>query len=243
MSAPRAALSSEQLLERLGARDRSVQRHACDALAARLRGEPELRERVIERLRSDTPGERFAAAFVLFHADRPGLRLLPVLLEALELEDGDMRWQATHMLAMLGRLHGEVLPVALHEVASAESPLRRRMALYVLRELAPERAETARTCLQALEDPDADVRHAALTCFGKLGDPDRAALSRVLEILREGADPRARRIAAVVLPRMVEAHPDSRAEVRALIEGLRASDDASLARAADVAAARLADVG
>ncbi len=243
MSAPQTALSSEQLLERLGARDRLVQRRACDALAARLGSEPELRERVLERLRSESPGERFAAAFVLFRADRPSLRLLPVLLQALELEDGDMRWQATHMLAMLGRLHGEVLPVALHEVASAESPLRRRMALYVLRELAPEQAETARACLRALEDPDPDVRRAALTCFGKLGDPDRDALSRVLEILRDGADPRARRIAAVVLPRMVEAHPDSRAEVRALIEGLRASDDASLARAAEAAAARLADVG
>ncbi len=234
-----APVESAELLERLGSADRTAQRLACDELAARLHDDPGLRGALLGRLRDGTPLARFASAFVLFNAERPSMRLLPALLDALEIPDGDVRWQATHMLATLGRLEGEVLPVLLHEVHDAELPTRRRMALYALRELAPERLETCAAFLRALDDADAGVRLAALTCFAKLGDPQRAALDRVAEIARSHADPRMSRIAVIVLPDLVAHHPDVRDEVTTLLESLRSSTDASLARAAEASVARL----
>jgi len=234
-----APVEKAELLERLGSADRAAQRLACDELAARLSDDPGLRDALLGRLRNGTPLARFAAAFVLFNAVRPSMRLLPALLDALEIPDGDVRWQATHMLATLGRLEAEVLPVLLHEVHRAELSTRRRMALYALRELAPERLETGTVFMRALDDSDPGVRRAALTCFAKLSDPQRAALDRVVEIARGHADPRMSRIAVLVLPDLVAHHPDVRADVTALVDSLRSSADASLARAAEAAFARL----
>jgi HEAT repeat protein len=232
---------SDSLLSQLASRDRAEQRRACDEAISRAAKEPPLRDALRELLSSGPPGARFAAAFVLFHAERPSLRLLPALLAALELADGDARWQATQMLAALGRLHGEVLPVLLAEARSADSPLRRRMALYALRELAPEREETAGVLLAALDDRDGHVRRAALSCFAKLGDPPRALAERALALAR-GADPdpRMARIATVVLPDLLRFHPELRREAESLFESLERAADPSLARAALAARGRLA---
>ena len=203
----------------------------------------ELRDRVLETLQSESPDARFAAAFVLFHAERPSLRLLSPLLASLELADGDARWQAAHLLALLGRLHAEVLPVLVHEVVEGPSSLRRRMALYAARELAPERPETLTACLRALEDADGDVRRAALTCFAKLRCVDHAALERVLEIARADDDARMRRIAAVVLGELALGAPEDRPAIEAALRELGQAEDASLVRAAAAARRRLESAG
>jgi HEAT repeat protein len=231
---------SSALLARLGSNDRAEQRRACDEAAERVRAEPGLRDQLRELLADPRPLARFAAAFVLFHAERPTLRLLPALLESLELADGDVRWQAAQMLAALGRLHGEVLPVLLADARAARATTRRRMALYALRELAPEREETAAVFLGALEDSDGDVRRAALSCFAKLSDPPRALAERALR-LAGGADPdpRMARIAAVILPDLVRFHPELAEETARLLDSLERASDPSLARAALAARQRL----
>ncbi|MEE9281101.1 MAG: HEAT repeat domain-containing protein [Myxococcota bacterium] len=234
-----ATIPDAALLDRLGSADRGEQRLACDRLAERLADSPELRDALLTRLRDGSRLERFAAAFVLFATERPTLRLLPALLDALEIADGDIRWQATHMLTTLGRMQAEVLPVVLHEARSAQNPVRRRMALYALRELAPERPETAQTCQAALDDPTDEVRRAALTCFGKLSGAARPALDRVLAIARGDPDPRMRGLAAVALSHLVTLHPEARPAVSEAIRELSRSADPGLARAAGVAAARL----
>ena len=230
-----------ELVARLGSADRAEQRRACDEAGARVRSEPALRDALRETLADPRPAARFAAAFVLFHAERPGLRLLAPLLESLELADGDARWQAAQMLAALGRLHGEVLPVLLAEARGAQSAVRRRMALYALRELAPERSETAEVFLAALEDEDGAVRRAALSCFAKLSDPPRALAEAALELARgRDPDPRMARIAAVVLPDLVRFHEELVASATALLDSLEGAADPSLARAALAARLRLA---
>ncbi len=238
-----ADLSDAILVEQLGATDRSTQRLACTALAKRLAKHPELKEALRSTVREGTPVARFAAAFVLFGAERPTLRLLPALLDALELEDGDIRWQATHMLATLGRMQGEVFPVIMHEARNAPSPLRRRMALYTLRELAPEMEETAAACVDALDDPVAEVRRAALTCFGKLSGAGRDALDRVLRIATDNADPRMQGLAAVALPNLVSAHPEAGPAVREALSELSRSDQPSVVRAGAQARGRLEENG
>lgn len=230
------------LLERLGAQTRATQREACDEAVKRLRDEPALRESVRNLLHGENAIARFSAAWVLFHSERPTLRLLPALLDALELRDGDLRWQAAQMLTALGRLQSEVLPVLLHEAGAAESAPRRRMAIFVLRELAPEREETGAVYLRALSDPDGDVRRAALSCFAKLTDPARALAVRALELARGGdPDPRMARIATVVLPSLAAFHPDLRDEIVAALDALERASDPSLVRGAQAARLRLAD--
>jgi HEAT repeat protein len=230
------------LLERLGSQTRATQREACDEAVKRLREEPGLREHVRNLLHGPNAIARFSAAWVLFHVERPTLRLLPALLDALELRDGDLRWQAAQMLTTLGRLQPEVLPVVLHEATAAGSAARRRMAIFVLRELAPEREETAAAYLRALDDGDGDVRRAALSCFAKLTDPPRALAVRALELARGvDPDPRMARIATVVLPSLASFHPDLRDEISAALDALEHAADPSLVRGAQAARLRLAD--
>ncbi len=231
----------DELFQRMGSPSRAIQRAACDEALVRLRSEPPLRDSLRLLLRDENALARFAAAWVLFQGERPTLRLLPALLDALELADGDLRWQAAQMLAALGRLQSEVLPVLLHEADAASSAARRRMAIFVLRELAPERTETGAVFLRALDDPDADVRRAALSCFAKLTDPDKALAVRALGLARGAdSDPRMARIATVVLPELARFHPDLCQEIRAALTALESSSDPSLVRGAKVARQRLA---
>ncbi len=230
------------LLERMASTNRATQRGACDEARERLRKEPDLRDSLRALLLAENRIARFSAVWVLFHSERPTLRLLPALLDALELVDGDLRWQAAQMLTTLGRLTPEVLPVVLQQANAAESAVRRRMAMFVLRELAPERAETGAVYLRALEDPDADVRRAALSCFAKLSDPEPELARRALELAR-GADPdpRMARIATVVLPDLARYHPELRAEIDVALGELASSPDPSLVRGAQAARQRLGD--
>jgi HEAT repeat protein len=234
--------ASADLLERIGSTDRAAQRRACDEAVERLKTEPALRDSLRDSLRAPSALARFGAAWVLFQSERPTLRLLPALLDSLELADGDLRWQAAHMLTALGRLQPEVTSVLWHEAGSAEAAARRRMAVFTLRELAPERSETAEVFLRALRDPDGDVRRAALASFAKLGEPPRELAVRALALAR-GADPdpRMARIAPVVLPGLARHHPDLAPEIASALAELEHAPDPSLARAAQAARTRLAD--
>ncbi len=228
-----------RLLENLASNNREVQRSACDEALKELGRKPEFREALHRLLSKAELRTRFAAAFVLFQEGRPSLRLLPTLLDSLDLDDGDLRWMAAHMLAALGRMQGEVYPVLLHECRRPDAPQRRRMALYVLRELASEREETKQAFLAALGDPDAAVRRAALSSLAKLSDPDRACVERALEIARSDRDPRMQRIAAVVLPDLVLHLPEAHDAVAGVLRELASSHDPSLVRAAHAATHRL----
>jgi HEAT repeat protein len=236
---PEAEAPLAELFERLGSPDRPTQRNACDQALARLERDPALLERLQDLLRDENPRARFSAAYVLFHARAPSLRILPALLDALDLEDGDVRWAATHMLTVLGRLQPEVLPVLLHEALHADSSQRRRMGIYALRELAPERPEALRAALSGLDAEDPELRRAALSSLAKLREPTRDALDRVLEVLTGDADLRMRRIAAVVLADLLRCHPDAGAEGRAALEAAAGASDPALARSAAASLARL----
>lgn len=230
------------LLERLGSSDRHRQRRACDEACARVAEEPDLRRALRALLREGDPRARFAAAWVLFRTEPPGLRVLPALLESLELDDGDLRWSAVHMLTALGRTQPEVLPVLLEEARQPQrDATRRRMLLYALRELGSDQPGTHAVLLDALDDPDAEVRRAALSSFAKLLEPPRACLERALEVAAADSDPKLRRIAATVLPALAAQHPDLRERVGGRLAELCSAPDPLLVRAAEAAARRLAE--
>lgn len=232
---------SDELLARLGSEEGAIQRPACTEALERVRRESDLRRAIRELLRSGTPRARFAAAWVLFRSEPPGLRVLPALLDSLELSDGDLRWSAAHMLTALGRTQPEVLAVLLEEAADrGRAPQRRRMLLYALRELGSDRPETGAVLLAALDDPVAEVRRAALSSFVKLDEPPRACLERALEIARADGDVKLRRIAATVLPALAAHHADLRDAASQQLGELQAETDPLLARAARSAADRMA---
>lgn len=228
-----------EFLRNLGAKERKLRRLACDDAIAALRERPELRDPLHRVLANGTPEARFSAVWILFRSGNSSLRLLPALLDSLELPDGDLRWSAVHMLATLGRIHPEVLHLLLHEAREARQPTRRRMSLFALRELAPEQDATHAVLLSALDDSDSAVQRAALSCFAKLCETPRTTADRILQILESHPDPRMRRIAAAVTPEVVAAHPELLEDARRLLGALRASSDPALARAARAALPRL----
>lgn len=223
----------------LGGEDRTARRAACDAIVGRLGDEPELELSVRKLLADPDSQTRFSAAWILFRARGPSLRLLPVLVEALDLDDGDLRWSAAHMLAALASITPEALQVTLHQTRQAPSDRVRRMALYAVRELLPGHPEAASGVRSALDDPAPEVRRAALTCLARLPEPEPADLERALRLLSDDRDPRMRRIAAVVVPDLVGLEPERLAPARAGLEAARDAPDPSLARAALAALSRL----
>lgn len=235
---PEGSVRAAELLEALGSSDRAVQRRASDEAIERMREDRGFRDALVKLMRDGSPLERFASAYVLFH-DGPSLRPVPALLESMDLDDGDLRWTATHLLVTLGRSQPEVIALLLHEIAAGPSARRRRMAIYATRELAPEIEETGAALLAALDDPASEVRLAALSSVAKLAAPDKAIRERVLGLLKGDPDPRMRRIAAVVAPDLYRDDSEGCREIRHLLQELTRSSDDELGTAARLALRRL----
>jgi HEAT repeat protein len=159
-------------------------------------------------LRGPSPRARLFAALALAGLGPPPLKLLPALVDALALTDGDLRFAAARLLVDLGRLEPEVLGLLCALVAGGERPEVRRMAVFALRELAPDREETARALVAASRAPDAALRRAALASFAALRDPGGAVFARLCEALAADADPSARALAASALGELASAHPE-----------------------------------
>jgi len=122
------------------------------------------------RLALAAPGvdERWGAAYALGRLDVLEPALVPVFLEALAHHDADRRWAAAALLVGCGARDSSTTVPALLTAARGESAELRRMALYVLRDLAPADARVASTFLHALDDVNATVRLAALSALTRL---------------------------------------------------------------------------
>jgi len=190
------------------------------------------------QLREGSALAKFAAAYVLFRARRPTLRLLPALLESLELPDGDRRFETAQMLVQLARLEPTVRTVLLHDAAQAEAAQRRRMAIFALRELAPEDPATEQACIAALSDVDPSVARAGLASLAKLHDPTRDTFERVLDVLRAHPDLQLRQLATAVAAQLLRHHLDAETILREALEQATHGPE-SLARAAKLSLARL----
>jgi hypothetical protein len=241
---PSAVLLVDALLPRLSDADASVASAASDALAAIGSGDPEVAPRLEAILRSGGDEARWWAAFTLARLGPPKVKLLPVLLDGLEHPDGGRRWSAAKLLVELGRLEGEVLPVLLHFASGEERPAARRMAIFALRELAPDRPETTRALLLASESGEAEVRRAALSALAAVWEDTRAACARLRQVLEADRDPGSRGLAAAALGALARRGAPGSDEARGLLEE-RAERDASEAvrRAARAALAAARGAG
>jgi len=196
---PSAVLLVDALCEVLADPEKRVARAGSDALAAIGARDAAVAERLGAVLRQPGRDRRWWAAFTLARLGPPPIKLLPVLIDALEHDAGDIRWSAAKLLVELGRLEPEVLPVLLHFVASPERPAVRRMAIFCLRELAPDREETGRALLAASRDRDREIRRSALAALAALLEPGPPVWQRLREAAEGDADPATRHIASTAI--------------------------------------------
>ena len=145
------------------------------------------------------------------------------LVDALGAPEGPVRWAAARRLVDMGRLHGEVLPVLLDRARRDPRPTARRTAVHALRELAPDRPDTARALVAATRDADVSTRRAGLVALARVLDPPAEVIERLVEVLNDDADGASRRIATTALGE------------------LGAAEDAELPEAASAALQRAAE--
>lgn len=218
------------LADALGAADKASQRRAADefvSLAARgIAVEAALHAALV----SGCARQRWGAAFTLARLGSLPRGAIPVLLEALGMPDGDVRWAAADILIRQGMAAG----AALAALARDGAPAQRKMALYCLRELGAWTAATDALARGALADADAGVRLAAMASLARQA-LDRAAASAAVSLLLRDPVPGVRRAAAVTLGRLGVDLP----AVRAALETAAAGNDPWLARAAAGALGRL----
>ncbi len=200
---PSAVLFLDALVGALADDAARVRRAAGDTLAALGQRHAEVDPLLREALRGDDPLARFEAARILAELAPPAPRLIPALVEALDSPSQETAWEAARLLAATGRLHAEVLPIVTGLVHAGETPSVRRMALFCLRDLAPERPETHEALLAASRSEDPSLRRAAITTLPSLasgapgGNGARAAIAaRLEEAAARDPDPAVRALAA-----------------------------------------------
>jgi HEAT repeat protein len=231
---------ADALGEALGDTERSVRRAASDALVA-IGGLAGGVDGVLRRaLRGDDPNARWAAAFARARLAPPDPSLLPPIVEALACADGDVRWAAARLLVDIARLHPEVGEVALGLSRAGEAPVVRRMALFCLRELAPDDPRTAQALLSASHDTEETLRRAALSAMAGLLEPPPELLQRLVDALRGDSDSACASLAAVALGEIEARTPGALGSGElAALRSAADHADAGVRRAAARARARL----
>jgi HEAT repeat protein len=209
----------------LGHETKVVQRRAAEALAALQQRGVDVEEMLLATLESPLPSQRWGAAFALSLFRTPPAEALPVLLQSLGDDDGDVRWAAANILV---RMHAQPpLVDALCVLLGAGSAAQRKMAAYCLRDLGVSSAAVDRALHAALDDQNTAVRIAAMASLTRLAR-DRAAVAQRLIGMLDDADAGVRRAAAAALGSLGE----RAASVLSALRALAASPDASLQRAA-----------
>ncbi len=216
----------EALAECLGDARKLMQRRAAETFAALAARGVDVHAALHCLLQSHTARQRWGAAFALSLLGTTPPVALPVLLEALGCDDGDVRWAAGKILV---RMRGHAgLAAALRGLLTTGTPAQRKMAAYCLRDLEARSPEIEQAVRAAVHDADTGVRLAAMSCLVRLAMDRPAAADCVLRLLGD-ADASVRRVAAVVLGLLGERS----AAVVAALQAARASTDLSLRRAAE----------
>ena len=213
------------LLAQLGDQQKAVQRAAAEGLRDGAQAGLPVREALLAMLGAPSLRQRWGASYALGLLGDPPPACLPVLIDVLGADDGDLRWAAS---ALLLRMPAAEVAAALSRLAREGTALQRKMALYGLRDLGPPVAEAT----SALSDPDAGVRLAAMAALARNPENPEEAAERLAPLLRD-PEVGVRRAAAAALGRVGIATP---AAVDALSVAA-AGPDAPLRRAAERALA------
>jgi HEAT repeat protein len=210
--------------EALAAPGKAEQRGAAETLAALARAGNA--GALLDQALADTvPRRRWAATYARALLGPLPPACLPILLEALGDDDGDLRWASAAILRAQVEL--SELPVALRGLLGSRNPLQRKMALYCLRDLAVPDASMEPALTAALDDAETGVRLAAMSALAALAT-DRGAAAAALVRRLDDPDAGVRRAAAAAVGRLRVGD----VATRAALERASAADDPALARAA-----------
>jgi len=117
----------------LGHERKAVQRPAAEAFATLAARDQTARAALDGALASGTLRQRWGAAFALSLGSDPPPAIVPVLLDTLGADDGDLRWAAAAIL--LGLRDRDPVAAGLRGLLDAGNAAQRKMALYCLRDL------------------------------------------------------------------------------------------------------------
>ncbi len=215
----------QALAECLGSARKVVQRRAAEAFAALNDSGVPVQTTLVATLQSSSVRQRWGAAYALSLLGAPPAEAVPVLLETLGSDDGDMRWAAADILV---RMHGARGPLdQLQALLRADNPLQRKMAAYCLRDLGTCSPAIEHALLETLDDADTGVQLAAMSSLARL-TRDRQTVAQRLVAFLESDNARLRRAAAATLGVLGERSEPVLAALRAAAD----DPDASLQRAA-----------
>ena len=185
---PAAVVWIDALAEALADPTGAVRRAASDSLAS-IGRDHDVAPALKRALHGDDPHARWGAAQTLARLAPPEPALIPAAVEALASQLGSVRWSAARLLVELGRLHGDVLPLLVGLARSADSSELRRMAMFCLRELAPDDAQACEALLASTDARDPALRRAAFTALAGLVDPPPAVLDTLARAAQADPDP------------------------------------------------------
>jgi HEAT repeat protein len=220
------------VVECLGVGTKTLQRRAADVLR---RTSEAARPAVLGALRAAVTApeasRRWGATYALGQLDILEPALVPTLLEALGDRDGDRRWAAAALMVGCGTRHPTEVVPALRNALRAPVPELRKMALYVLRDLAIDVPGLTAEMLAATRDDDIAVRLAALAALTRLAAPPSGACDEALRLARDDPNPGVRRAAVSALGKLGRGVPAAEVVIRAALD----SADPALRRAAEAA--------
>lgn len=224
----------------LSAESKAVRRHAAEAAAIAAPHSPVIAPTLRALLASASSRARFGAAYALglIGGDAFDLRVADALYEALGDSDGDVRWAAHDLIMRLGGMYPAEVRTGLLALAHRGAPDARKMALYCLRDLAPDGEEVLAAATLASAADDTHVRLASLAILARLPAYRPQASAIAAQILESDPNPGVRRAAAAALGLISHASPRV---LEALERAANRELDSGLSRAARAALKRLTD--
>jgi HEAT repeat protein len=216
----------------------AVQRRAADVLSwVEADARPVVAARLRAAIGSDDPRLRWGATYALGRLGIVEPAMIAPLLEALGQRDGDQRWAAADLITTCARAHPDLVMAALLGAITDHEPERRKMALYVLRDVAPTSCAVRDATIRSLRDPAVGVRFAALSALVRLDPLPPEACTLVLALVRDDPDAGFRRAALGALGHVGRGVSAALAALEAAVT----SDDPGIRRAAQLARRRLAE--
>ena len=169
--------SLDALISCLGANRKVIQRRAAEALAASAVHDARVVEKLRAMLSHRDPRARWGAAYALglvSLADALDLSALPVLLDTLASNDGDVRWAAAELIVRLGRKNPAAVSKLLIDLAEHGNLNARKMALYCLRDVGGPRDELLAVAENCCGDHHTLLKMAALSLLARIHDDERS---------------------------------------------------------------------
>lgn len=189
------------LIAALDQQDKPTIRAAVDSLIRRAADSSQLRDALDRRLTEAGHRNYWPVAYVLGNLPNPSRAVITGLLEVLDHRDPDIRWAIALLLVRIAKGNPEVID-SLIQLCAHGSGNQKRMALYVIRDLALSDSASLTALLSALHDTEATVRVAAAICLKERQDVDDAGKNLLLGLYLNDGELKVRHAVAITLAKL-----------------------------------------